>query len=80
VAVDVTCCGRCRTGDTSSRFRSSSFFDYRRSLLGTLCRIIARALTQAYDAALPRASPGLILFVQTFVDLVNSIALPEGAE
>jgi hypothetical protein len=33
------------------------------------CRI-AR-LTQAYGAALPRARPGFILFVQTFGDLVN---------
>jgi hypothetical protein len=28
-------------------------------------------LTQAYGAALPRARPGFILFVQTFGDLVN---------
>jgi hypothetical protein len=47
------------------------FFACRRSLLGELCRIIARALTQAYGAALPRARPGFILFVQTFGDLVN---------
>jgi hypothetical protein len=47
------------------------FFAYRRSLLGELRRIIARALTQAYGAALPRARPGFILFVQTFGDLVN---------
>jgi hypothetical protein len=47
------------------------FFAYRRSLLGELCRIIARSLTQAYGAALPRARPGFILFVQTFGDLVN---------
>jgi hypothetical protein len=47
------------------------FFAYRRSLLGELCRIIARALTQAYGAAQPRARPGFILFVQTFRDLVN---------
>ncbi len=47
------------------------FFAYRRSLLGELCRIIARALTQAYGAAHPRAHPGFILFVQTFGDLVN---------
>jgi hypothetical protein len=32
------------------------FFAYRRSLLGELCRIIARALTQAYGAALPRGA------------------------
>jgi hypothetical protein len=47
------------------------FFAYRRSLPGELCRIIARSLTQAYGAALPRARPGFILFVQTFGDLVN---------
>jgi hypothetical protein len=47
------------------------FFAYRRSLLGELCRIIARALTQAYGAARPRARAGFILFVQTFGDLAN---------
>lgn len=47
------------------------FFAYRRSLLGELCHIIARALTQAYGTARPRARPGFILFVQTFGDLVN---------
>jgi hypothetical protein len=47
------------------------FFAYRRSLLGELCRVIARALMQAYGAAVPRARPGFILFVQTFGDLVN---------
>ena len=48
-----------------------SFFAFRRSLLGELCRIIARSLTEAYRAAHPRAQPGFILFVQTFGDLVN---------
>jgi Putative transposase/Transposase zinc-binding domain len=47
------------------------FFAYRRSLLGELCRIIARLLVEAYSAAHPRARPGFILFVQTFGDLVN---------
>ncbi|TAK82394.1 MAG: hypothetical protein EPO20_22265 [Betaproteobacteria bacterium] len=47
------------------------FFAYRRSLLGELCRIIARSLTHAYCAAVPRARPGFILFVQTFGNLVN---------
>jgi hypothetical protein len=47
------------------------FFAYRRSLRGGLCRIIARALTQAYGAAVPRARPGFILFVQTVGNLVN---------
>lgn len=47
------------------------FFAFRRSLLGELCRIIARLLVEAYSAAHPRARPGFILFVQTFGDLVN---------
>jgi hypothetical protein len=47
------------------------FFACRRSLLGEFCRLIARALTQAYGAALPRTHPAFILFVQTFGDLVN---------
>jgi hypothetical protein len=50
------------------------FFAYRRSLLGELCRIIARALSQAYSAAHPRARPGFILFVQTFGDLARQAA------
>jgi hypothetical protein len=47
------------------------FFAYRRSLLGEFCRLIGRALTEAYAAACPQARPGFILFVQTFGDLVN---------
>ncbi len=47
------------------------FFAYRRSLLGELCRIVARSLDDAYRAASPHARPGFILFVQTFGDLVN---------
>jgi len=47
------------------------FFACHRSLLGELCRIISRSLTQAYRAASPRARSGFILFVQTFGDLVN---------
>lgn len=47
------------------------FFAYRRSLLGELCRIVARSLAEAYRAAYPRGCPGFILFVQTFGDLVN---------
>ena len=47
------------------------FFGYRRSLLGELCRFIARSLAGAYRVAHPRARPGFILFVQTFGDLVN---------
>ena len=47
------------------------FFAFRRSLLGEFCRLIARALTEAYGAANPCARPGFILFVQSFGDLVN---------
>lgn len=47
------------------------FFAYRRSLLGELCRIVARSLTEAYRAAGPGGQPGFILFVQAFGDLVN---------
>ncbi len=47
------------------------FFAYRRSLLGELCRIVARTLAEAYRVAQPRGCPGFILFVQTFGDLVN---------
>jgi len=47
------------------------FFACHRSLLGELCRIISRSLTQAYRAASPRARPGFIPFFQTFGDLVN---------
>ena len=47
------------------------FFAFRRSLLGGLCRVVSRSLTEAYGAAHPRARPGFILFVQAFGDLVN---------
>jgi hypothetical protein len=47
------------------------FFAYRRSLLGELCRLVARSLAEAYRAGCPRGRPGFILFVQTFGDLVN---------
>jgi hypothetical protein len=46
-------------------------FARRREWLGELCRIAARLLAEAYDEALPGARPALILFVQTFGDLVN---------
>jgi hypothetical protein len=46
-------------------------FARRREWLGELCRIAARLLADAYDEALPGARPALILFVQTFGDLVN---------
>ena len=46
-------------------------FARRRAWLGELCRIAARLLGEAYAEALPGSRPGLILFVQTFGDLVN---------
>jgi len=46
-------------------------FARRREWLGELCRMAARLLADAYAEALPGAKPGLILFVQTFGDLVN---------
>ena len=47
------------------------FFARRREWLGELCHIAERPLSQAYDAALPGGRPALIVFVQTFGDLVN---------
>ena len=46
-------------------------FARRRTLLGKLCNIVERLLDHAYASARPGARPGLILFVQTFGDLVN---------
>ncbi|HEY5636504.1 MAG TPA: transposase [Burkholderiales bacterium] len=46
-------------------------FFRRRALLGKLCAIVERLLAQAYASARPGARPGMILFVQTFGDLVN---------
>ena len=46
-------------------------FARRRAWLGELCRIAARLLADAYAVTLPGGKPGLILFVQTFGDLVN---------
>lgn len=46
-------------------------FALRRALLGKLCNIVGRLLHRAYASARPRAWPGIILFVQTFGDLVN---------
>jgi len=43
----------------------------RRALLGKLCNIIERLLDRAYASTRPGARPGIILFVQTFGDLVN---------
>ena len=42
-----------------------------RAWLGELYRIAARLLERAYAEALPGGRPGLVLFVQTFGDLVN---------
>ena len=47
------------------------FFARRREWLGELCRIAERLLSHAYAAALPGGRPALIVFVQTFGDLVN---------
>ncbi len=47
-------------------------FSRRRGLLGELCHIVERLLIQAYTGAGVEGRPGLILFVQTFGDLVNS--------
>lgn len=46
-------------------------FARRRALLGKLCVIVERLLQRAYATARPGARPGMILFVQTFGDLVN---------
>lgn len=47
------------------------FFARRRSLLGDLCHIAERLFGEAYGAAKTEGRPGLILFVQTFGDLVT---------
>jgi len=47
------------------------FFARRRELLGALCRIAERLLSRAYAEALPGGKTALIVFVQTFGDLVN---------
>ena len=46
-------------------------FARRRSLMGKLCIIVERLFARFYASARPGARPGLILFVQTFGDLVN---------
>ena len=46
-------------------------FARRRALLGKLCHIVERLFARFYASARPGARPGLILFVQTFGDLVN---------
>ena len=46
-------------------------FARRRALLGRLCNIVERLFARFYASARPGARPGIILFVQTFGDLVN---------
>ena len=46
-------------------------FSRRRGLLGELCHIAERLLIQAYAGAGVEGRPGIILFVQTFGDLVT---------
>ena len=46
-------------------------FARRRALLGKLCKIVEGLLARAYAEAKPDGRPGLVLFVQTFGDLVN---------
>jgi hypothetical protein len=46
-------------------------FARRRALLGKLCNIVERLFARFYASARPGARPGIILFVQTFGDLVT---------
>ena len=46
-------------------------FARRRALLGKLCNIVERLFARFHASARPGARPGIILFVQTFGDLVN---------
>ena len=46
-------------------------FSRKRGLLGELCRIAERLLIRAYTGAGVEGRPGLILFVQTFGDLLT---------
>ena len=46
-------------------------FARRRALLGKLCNIVERLFARFCASARPGARPGIILFVQTFGDLVN---------
>ncbi|MSQ52076.1 MAG: IS91 family transposase [Betaproteobacteria bacterium] len=48
-----------------------SIFARRRRLLGALCQIVEKLLREAYGAAKPGGREGVILFVQTFGDLVT---------
>jgi len=49
-----------------------SIFSRKRGLLGELCHIVERLLIQAYSGAGVEGRPGLILFVQTFGDLLKA--------
>ena len=44
---------------------------HKRRLLGKLCHIVERLLAEAYSSTGIEGRPGLILFVQTFGDLVT---------
>jgi hypothetical protein len=46
-------------------------FSRRRALLGELCHVVERLLISAYSGAGAEGRPGLILFVQTFGDLLT---------
>ena len=46
-------------------------FARRRALLGKLCNIVERLFARFYASARTNARPGIILFVQTFGNLVN---------
>ena len=46
-------------------------FARRRALLGKLCNIVERLFERAYASTRPGTRTGMILFVQTFGDLVN---------
>jgi len=46
-------------------------FSSRRALLGELCHVVERLLISAYSGAGAEGRPGLILFVQTFGDLLT---------
>jgi len=46
-------------------------FARRRALLGKLCNIVERLFARFCASARPGARPGIILFVQTFGDLIN---------
>ncbi len=48
-----------------------SIFSRRRRLLGELCHIVERLLIEAYTVASVEGRPALILFIQTFGDLLT---------